>query len=303
MSETFSGQAVAGFQDWICRPYDRKCTYMATALFDPRAMHLWRLAEQLAERPGQVRVLRAREAPSWPQQSGRWDESAAHQHAVPTLVACLAGVVRIETRRGYVDLQAGESCAITPGAWHAHAPLRAGCAAYGQGLVFGRSDVLLSDHHGGIAVQVPAEPASELLMQLIATPQPVLLGRLVGTVTAGAAQAYAPHPAVSCMAHRLWAGLADGSTAADVLEASGLGQRQAHRLFSAWFGTTPKQALLDQRLALAAALLHEGSTVTAAAAASGFANRPALTRAWRRAHGSSPGSMRSPSTGSPQRGA
>jgi len=276
---------------------------MATALFDPRALRLWRLAEQLAEHPGQVRVLRAREAPSWPLQAGRWDESAAHQHAVPTLVACLAGVVRVEIRRGSIDLHAGESCAIAPGAWHAHAPLRAGCAAYGQGLVFRRSDVLLSDHHGGIAVQVPAEPASKLLMRLIATPLPILLGQLVGTVTSGAALAYAPHPAVSRMAHRLWAGLADGSTAADVLEASGLGQRQAHRLFRAWFGTTPKQALLDQRLALAGALLHEGSTVTAAAASSGFTDRPALTRAWRRMHGSGPGSARSASGGSPQRGA
>ncbi len=261
---------------------------MATPLFDPRALHLWRLAEALAGQAGPVRVLRARDAPAWPQQSGRWDEAAPHQHAVPTLVACLAGVVRIETRRERIDLQAGASCVVAPAAWHAHTPVRRGSVAYGQGLVFGRSDILLSDHLGGIAVQIPAAPAEALLRRLLITPDPALVANLVTAVVSVPAHAYAPHPAVSRMAHRLWAGLADGSTASEVLAASGLGERQAHRLFIDWFGTTPKQALLGQRLALAGALLAEGSTITAASTASGFGDRPALTRAWRRAHGRPP---------------
>ncbi len=114
--------------------------------------------------------------------------------------------------------------------------------------------------------------------------------RLVAAVVGGPVHAYAPHPAVSRMAHRMWSGLHQGVEASVVLAASGLGARQAHRLFTAWFGTTPKRAVLDQRLALARAQLQAGASVTvaAAAAAAGFADRAGLTRAWRRAYGSPP---------------
>jgi AraC-like DNA-binding protein len=255
---------------------------MPAVLFDPQALRLWRLAERLAGSAAGVRVLRARDAPAWPLRSGRWDEGAPHQHAVPTIVACLAGVVRIETARGPIDLQADEICVVAPAAWHAHAPLRGGSAAYGQGLVFARSDVVLSEPGISIAVQVPAEPVRGLLDRLVAQPEVATARRLVGSVTGGTAHPYAPHAAVSRMAHRMWAGLHLGIDAADVLAASGLGQRQAHRLFTGWFGTTPKQAILDQRLALAEALLAEGATVTAAAAATGFGDRRALSRLRRR---------------------
>lgn len=258
---------------------------MATPLIDPRVLSLWRLAERLAQDVAAVRVLRARDAPAWPHDGGRWDEAAPHQHAVPTLVACLAGVVRIETARGRIDLRDREVCVVAPAAWHVHAPLRPGSVAYGQGLVFDRSDVLLSDHAGAITAQIPAAPVRDLLGQLVHQPDPALVRRLIAAVTGGMVHAFAMHPAVSRMAHRLWAGSHLGITAADILMASGLGARQAHRLFCAWFGTTPKQALLDQRLALAEALLAEGSTVTAAACASGFPDRRSLSRLRRRRKG------------------
>jgi len=253
---------------------------MPVPLFDPQALRLWRLAERLAERAATVRALRARDAPAWPQRSGRWDEGAPHQHAVPTVVACLAGVVRIETARGPIDLHADEVCVVAPAAWHAHAPLRAGSAAYAQGLVFARSDVVLSEPGASIAVQIPAAPVRGLLARLVEQPEVATARRLVAIVTGGAAHAYAPHPAVSRMAHRMWAGLHLGIDAGEVLAASGLGVRQAHRLFTGWFGTTPKQAILDQRQALAEALLAEGATATAVAAATGFGS----CRAFRRLH-------------------
>ena len=255
---------------------------MAAALFDPQALRLWRQAEHLAEHVAAVRVLRTRDAPAWPLRSGRWDEGAPHQHAVPTVVACLAGVVRIETARGPIDLQVDEVCVVAPAAWHTHAPLRSGSAAYGQGLVFARSDVVLSEPGASIAVQIPAEPVRGLLARLVSQPEIATARRLIATVTGGPAHAYAPHAAVSRMAHRMWAGLHLGIDAADVLAASGLGQRQAHRLFTGWFGTTPKQAILDQRLALAEAQLVEGATMTAVAAATGFGDRRALSRLRRR---------------------
>lgn len=255
---------------------------MPGPLFDPQALRLWRLAEGLAAAVAAVRVLRVREAPPWPGSGGRWDESAPHQHAVPTLVACLAGVVRVETARGCIDLHRGEVCIVAPAAWHAHAALRPGSVAYGQGLVFGRSDVLLAEDGRCIAAQVSGEPAAGLLARLVDDPDPALVRQLVGAVVGGTAMAYTPHPAVSRMAHRLWAGQRREVDAAAVLAASGLGPRQAHRLFTAWFGTTPKQALLAQRLALAEALLLDGATMTAAAAASGCADRRALARLRRR---------------------
>lgn len=261
---------------------------MPGVILDPRVLRLWRMAEGLGAQVASVRVLAPRQAPPWPARSGRWDEATPHQHAVPTLVACLSGVVRVETARGAIDLHPGEVCVVAPGAWHAHAPLRRGSSAYGQGLVFDRSDVLLSDESGSCAVQVPAAPVRGLLDRLVERPDAGLVRQLIDSVTSGQAQAYAPHPAVARMAHRMWAGLHLGIDATTVLAASGLGERQAHRLFCAWFGTTPKQAILDQRLALAAALLRDGATVTAAAMAAGFPDRPALTRAWRRVHGRAP---------------
>lgn len=108
---------------------------------------------------------------------------------------------------------------------------------------------------------------------------------------------YWMHPAVRRMAHALWNRGGGRQRAADVLAAAGVGPRQAHRLFAAWFGATPKQAILAQQLALAEGLLREGSGVAAAAAACGFPDRRALTRAWRRARGAAPTAALTPPGG------
>lgn len=270
---------------------------MASPLFDPAALRLWRLAEAAPGALRAVHVLRAREAarfeaPAGRMVPGRWDLAGVHRHAVPTVVACLAGVVRLSSAAGDRDLRPGDLAVIAPAAWHAHAPLRPGSIAFAQGLVAGRSDVLLSDAGRDIAALIPEQPSARLLHALVAggdARRQLALGReLLAQFTASAADAGAMHPAVQRMAARMWAALDRPLRVAEVLAAAGTGPRQAHRLFTAWFGMPPKQAIRAQQLALAAELLREGLAVGDAAAATGFASRRGLTRAWRQAHGRPP---------------
>lgn len=269
---------------------------VASPLFDPAALRLWRLAEAAPAALAAVQVLRARdaprfEAPAGPARPERWDLAGVHRHAVPTVVACLAGVVRLESAAGRIDLGPGTMAVIAPAAWHAHAPLRPGAVAFAQGLLGGRSDVILSAEGRDLAALIPAQPSARLLAELlVAEPRRRLpLGReLLAQYTATVAEAVDMHPAVQRMAARMWAALDRPLAVREVLAAAGVGERQAHRLFSAWFGMPPKRAIREQQLALAAGLLSEGLGVGETARATGFRNRRGLTRAWRQAHGVAP---------------
>ena len=86
--------------------------------------------------------------------------------------------------------------------------------------------------------------------------------------------------------------MARGLTARRILAASGLGASQAHAVFKAFFGASPKQMVLRLRLGMARHLLEEGASVAEAAEAVGFSRRADLTRAWRVHHGSAPSSVR-----------
>jgi len=274
--------------------------HAATPLFDPVALRLWRLAETAPAGLAVVHVVRAREAPRFEAPAGRtghWQLIGVHRHAVPTAVGCLAGVVRLSTAAGDRDLHPNEVAVIAPAAWHTHAPLRRGSVAYGQGLLFGRSDVILSAEGRDVAAFIPAQPSERLLHAILAASEPrrrLALGRdLLGQFPSSPAEAVRVNPAVLRMAARMWSGLDRPLRADEVLAASGLGERQAHRLFTAWFGVPPKRAIREQQLALAAELLREGALVAAAAAATGFADRRGFTRAWRMRHGSPPSRIRS----------
>lgn len=270
---------------------------MASPLFDPLALRLWRLAEAAPAALREVEVVPARSATRFDAagsglRSGRWDLLGVHRHAVPTAVACLAGVLRLSTVQGDRDLHPGALAVIAPAAWHAHAPLRAGSAAYAQGLLFGKSDVLFSAEGRHIAALIPAQPSERLLRAILAAeaaPVRCTLGAdLLSQVTTTAAEAVRVHPAVWRMGRRLWSGLDRPLRAEEVLAAAGIGPRQAHRVFRAWFGAGPKQVIRAQQLALAAELLREGLSITAVAAETGFPDRRAFTRAWRLAHGKPP---------------
>jgi AraC-like DNA-binding protein len=265
---------------------------MAELRFDPVAMRLWRQAEAWAGDVRSVQVLLARDAPPWSQRGARWDEQGVHQHAVPTLVGCLSGVVRLITARGVLDLSEHEMCVIAPAAWHSQAALRPGSAAFGQGFLFGRSDVVLQGYGRSVTAFIPEQPSRSLMRTILATPEAgtrlPLARRLIEGFTSAATEVVTPHPAVQRMGYRMWGALDRDLSAAEVLAASGVGIRQAHRLFVAWFGMPPAQAITHQRLALAEELLREGVAIGAAAQACGFPDRRMFTRAWRRVHGHPP---------------
>lgn len=262
---------------------------MPTMTVDPAWMRLWLLADGLGRGLRVVHRLTARAAPPWPA-SG--EAPGAHRHAVPTLVACLEGVVRLSTAHGHRDLGPGELVVVAPAAWHAHTALKPGSAVWMQGLVHGGSDLLLAEPGRELSLLLPADPSQRLLTELsgeVDAARRLTIGRtLAAQVTRTPGVLREVHPAVRRMAHVLWYGLHRPLQAADILAASGVGPRQAHRLFVAYFGAPPKRVIRDQQLALAAELLREGTAVADVAAACGFPDRRGFTRAWRGRHGRPP---------------
>jgi AraC-like DNA-binding protein len=235
------------------------------AIVDPVLLRLWSRLAALATQ-SRLRRLAARKAPAWPSQR-------AHLHDIPTLIACLEGVVRVGTAGGDLDLYPGEVLAVAPGAWHEHVALRPGCAWYGQGLKLHGSDVIVDDgERRGAYFTVAREPAASLLGILVseadAATRAQAFRRLLTDIldspgertTAGEFNAERMHGA-------LWHGLSRQLRARDVLAAAVCSPRQAHRCFCASFGETPKQAILRRKLALARQFLAEGGSVAEAAAA------------------------------------
>ena len=257
---------------------------MAQALIDPELLRLWRLIEVCQVKT--VHRLLAREARAHPSVLG------LHQHAVPTVVGCLQGVVRLSWHGGQRDLTPGELVVVAPAAWHVHEPLRPGSACWAQGLVFDASDVLLLTVERHWSVYLPAGLPAHLLQALLIESDPErrrgLGSDLMQECTSSRSLLREVPPAAWRMAQRMWSGLHRPLTAQEVLAASGLGERQAHRLFVASFGLPPKAVIRNQQLALAAELLREGESVTAVALACGFPDRRTFTRAWRNAHGHPP---------------
>lgn len=219
-----------------------------------------------------------------------------HDHAVPTLVVALEGVVRVGGRTRRIDLRAGEALLLAPGAWHRHEPVRPGCALYMQGFVANGSDILLGTtaaEHGGL---LPSQPSWGLLQRALAADADARRD-LVARCLAQAADERTRMPgrmpeAVRRMYRHLWWSPPAGLAIAAVVAASGLRPSRAHALFRAWSGTTPKQALLSFRSGRALQYLREGASAGAAARRAGFAAPWLLTRAFRARFGVPPSRWR-----------
>ena len=63
---------------------------------------------------------------------------------------------------------------------------------------------------------------------------------------------------------------------------------RAYALFVRGYGVTPKNAIADMRLGLAASLLHAGLPVAEVARRCGYASADSCSRCWRREHGKPP---------------
>lgn len=213
-------------------------------------------------------------------------------HIVPTLVAALAGVVRIQTSRTKVDLHPGEAALIPPGVSHEHAPLKPGAASLAQGFLLGRSDVELSTATGQTWFTISDRPARSCLEAALGQrgrAQVALVREALGGL---AGRGLIPVPPMPAAVRRMWMYLRrrrlEPIEASDCIRASGLGQTQAHEVFKAYFGETPLQMLQRHRLDYACHLLRLGRSVTEAAVWAGFSSRRHLTAVFTARMGVSP---------------
>ncbi len=215
-----------------------------------------------------------------------------HQHAVPTLVVCLGGVVRVRGR-ATLDLQRGEALVVEPGCWHEHAAHKPGSTSFGLGFLAGRCDVLFFDHQQtlwGMVGEAPYRGWCERLMhEADADRQRDLVGQCLTQVVGDQARMVDwIHPEVLRMAAFLWNNLHRPINGGDVIAAAALGRSKAHVLFKAFFARGPKEELMESRLAIARHLLTRGFTVAACAQRCGFRSRADLSRAFRRRFGTPP---------------
>jgi AraC-like DNA-binding protein len=253
---------------------------------DPIIFRLWQPLQAAVRQPRRVHRLLA--GKSW-WLAGR----DAHLHETPTLVLCAAGMIRIQHREGNADLGPGEAIVIEGGAWHAHVPSRAGTIIYEQGLIDRRAVWSLHDEDAyGSRFAIPSEPTASSLDALAGEADGEArcrrVARLFEATMSTVAEVQVWEPGLREMWNAAWRGLGRHITAAEVLAASGLSPRHAHRCFTAHFGETPKQMILRCRLELAKAQLRHGAGVAEAAQAAGFGCREDLTRHWRRRFGRPP---------------
>lgn len=222
------------------------------------------------------------------------DDADHHLHAVPTLVVCLSGIVRVSDGRRRIDLAADEALVLQPGAWHLHEDLRKGTLVYQQGFIRGRSDFWFRTPDTWLVSSIPAEPSRTLLDRAAAAAdEEVRHACLVDLFTAIVGEEVEPlrpqHPAVAAMDAMLWRLLGEAGNADDLVRASGLGRAQAYRLFHDQHGAPPATVLRDQRLLLADYLLAAGLGVAEVAARCGFPSRQTFSRAYARWRGRAPG--------------
>ncbi len=252
---------------------------------DPELRHWWRLIEDFPTRIRRVHHWRV------PQ---RRPASEGTFHAVPTLIACLEGVVRVHMAGGTdLDLGQGEALLLAGGIWHEHAPLRPGSVWFGQGFMAAWSDVSVGSHRRSWTGRLPSEPSRRIMEAAVATTDEAqavrLVAGLVGQVLSESVTDLSLEiPSLLPMIELLWRRCHLGVTVADLVAASGLQRAQAYRVFTKGFGVTPKEAIATTRLWLAGSYLQAGMGVGEAAALAGYPSTDTFARCWRRAHGRSP---------------
>lgn len=249
-----------------------------------RIVHLWLAAARLSATLRTVGLL------TGPAIHPR--REAGETHTSPTLMACLAGVVRVECSGKPFDLHAGEAVLIAPGAWHRHAPLKAGSASLGQGFMLGRSDMELSIPHQAWWLAIPEHPSRSLLTRACTAGVRERLALIRESLTGLADESARPVTPMPAAVQRMWLYLRRERLApiraADVLRASGLKPTRAHLLFTGYFAETPHHLLTRHRLEYACHLLTAGEAVGNVAEHCGFRSRRQFTAAFRAAFSASP---------------
>lgn len=252
----------------------------------PRLRSWWRQFDLL---PGLLRSVAL-----WPAGGALPSDLGYGQfHPCPTVVACLAGVVRVGGSDGSLDLGPGEALVVGPGVWHAHHPVRPGGVWFALGFLPTCTNVSLGDHAGHWDGCLPRPPCRQAMARIEREPDPARRLDAFRGLLGQVAEADIPaleleRQPLNAMVRRLWAGWHRGITAEAVLAASGLRRSQAYRVFTAGYGLPPKQALESTRLELAEALLATGLPVRDIAFRCGYRDAGGFARAWRRRHGTAP---------------
>lgn len=245
-------------------------------MLGPRERQWARLLEAL---PGRLVVVHR-----WAGWRDPERDAVGHLHHVPTLVACLAGTIRVERPDERLDLGPGEVLVIAPGVWHRHSSPRGSSVAWMQGFMAGFSDVLCWDAQGAWGGAVPMQPSLLLVGRLLAGPTPAQAAELVRQVLNEdiTPRPSSGHPAVERMLRVFWSGLQRGIDAAEVVRSSGLQRSRAWQLFTTAYGLPPHRALLDARRSLAQGLLDAGLAPGEAARRAGFRDAASFARERRR---------------------
>ena len=256
-------------------------------LLDPARMGMWtRLREICTQGVRSLKQLAPMEGLEFPALA------PAHQHAVPTLVLGLSGLVRVSAKAPF-DLLPGDLLLVEPGTWHDHARHKPGTSSFALGFLAGRCDVLFFDHQQTLWGAVPEQPYHGLISSLMEETREAERLRLVDEVLGQLAQERIDfidwqRPEMLTMAAWMWNHLHEPFDVDEMVARAGLGRTAGFRMFKDFFGRSPKQELLTSRIAIAKHLLHRGLSVTDAARRSGFATRAELTRAFRRKVGHPP---------------
>ncbi len=226
---------------------------------------------------------------------GPRDRGAAgmEQHGTETLLLCLAGTARIEDGRTRIDLARGDAVVIGPGAWHSHAPLRAGAIVYQQGVFGGRSDFWLESADLTMVATWPEEPARRYLTTIHGERDEkrrrATLAALLAHLRHESAEPLTTQgSAITAMEMAMWQNLHRTDVIARVVAASGRSRAQAYRLYRAHWGKGIATMVRNARLELARALLTRPLPVSEVAARVGIRERSVFARAYRRRWGKAP---------------
>jgi len=213
-------------------------------------------------------------------------------HPNPTLMACLAGVVRIrccsakkDGKDDIIDLHPGDVVLIAAGVWHHQENIHGDSVAFGQGFIGTWSDVYLRNVTTNPSRRFMDAALSAKSIEERRTHTDALLKQVLTESVDHYAFAEA---SMQNMVNLLWARFHTGLSVTELLKSSGLSRSRAYVVFTNGYGMSPKEALETMRLWLAGSLLRVGVPVAETALRAGFGTPGTFTRAWRRAYGKPP---------------
>jgi AraC-like DNA-binding protein len=209
----------------------------------------------------------------------------ALQHAYPLMIACLTGSLTVSGKSD-VELHADDVLIIEPGCWHDQNLCRPGTTAVAIGFLAGRTKVSFSDHAETLIGAVAEGPYHSLFSSLISTATASDRLCIVDDILAGIARERIEyldwhHHGIVVMADWMRNNLHLPISVNEIFAQGTVGRTTGFNHFKKFFGRTPKQELLAQRLSIARHLLLREFKPNEAARRSGFLNSTTMNRSLR----------------------